>query len=34
MAFPASIPAWYFDERQFARHRSEVNTTAKWPQSP
>lgn len=34
MAFPASIPAWYFDERQFARHRSEVNTTAEWPQSP
>lgn len=31
MSFPATIPAWYFDERQFARHRSEVNTTLVWP---
>lgn len=31
MSFPATIPAWYFDERQFARHRSEVNTSLQWP---
>jgi len=31
MSFPDTIPAWYFDERQFARHRSEVNTSLSWP---
>jgi hypothetical protein len=31
MSFPATIPAWYFDERQFAAHRSEVNTSLQWP---
>lgn len=31
MSFPATIPAWYFDERQFAQHRSEVNTSLVWP---
>jgi hypothetical protein len=31
MSFPATIPAWYFDERQFAHHRSEVNASLQWP---
>ena len=31
MSFPSTIPAWYFDEAQFARHRGEVNTTPRWP---
>lgn len=31
MSFPSAIPAWYFDEAQFARHRGEVNTTGQWP---
>lgn len=31
MSFPATIPAWYFDEAQFARHRSQVNTSLSWP---
>lgn len=30
MSFPTAIPAWYFDEGQFYKHRSEVNTTGEW----
>lgn len=31
MSFPSSIPAWYFDEAQFKRHRAQVNLTSSWP---
>jgi hypothetical protein len=31
MSFPREIPAWYFDENQFAAHRSQVNLTSGWP---
>jgi hypothetical protein len=31
MAFPREIPAWYFDETQFAAHRSQVNVGTSWP---
>lgn len=31
MSFPREIPAWYFDEAQFAAHRSEVNLSSQWP---
>lgn len=31
MSFPSAIPAWYFDEAQFGRHRAEVNLTEQWP---
>ena len=31
MSFPTTIPAWYFDEADFARHRSDVNTSLSWP---
>lgn len=30
-SFPAAIPAWYFDERQFVPHRFEVNSSSAWP---
>lgn len=31
MSFPRQIPAWYFDQKQFDAHRSEVNPTSEWP---
>lgn len=31
MSFPSAIPAWYFDEAQFNKHRAEVNVTGQWP---
>lgn len=31
MSFPAAIPGWYFDEREFNQHRSDVNLTGQWP---
>lgn len=31
MSFPGTIPPWYFDEKQFVGHRTEVNTTLRWP---
>lgn len=31
MSFPSQIPAWYFDEAQFNKHRAQVNTTGQWP---
>lgn len=31
MSFPTAIPAWYFDDTEFERHRSQVNTTLSWP---
>jgi hypothetical protein len=31
MSFPLQIPAWYFDEAQFNQHRSQVNTSLRWP---
>ncbi len=31
MSFPTAIPAWYFDDTEFERHRSQVNTSLSWP---
>ncbi|HET7813642.1 MAG TPA: hypothetical protein VFL13_04650 [Candidatus Baltobacteraceae bacterium] len=31
MSFPDDIPGWYFDRKEFDKHRSEVNTTSQWP---
>lgn len=31
MSFPAKIPDWYFDRKQFDAHRNDVNVTSVWP---